>query len=143
MSKPSPSRPVAPPTTPEPATVAADWTVKDSRDLYRLDAWGNGFFGVNDAGEVTVKLRNEEEQAEVSLMQILRSLRKKSKNFHLPALFRFPDLLYARIAELHAAFKEAMTSQGYLGKYCGVYPIKVNQQQQVVAEITEYGRKHH
>jgi arginine decarboxylase len=142
MSKSTSPRPVAvvPPT---PVAEVPAWSVEKSRELYRIDAWGNGFFGVNDKGEVTVKLRNEEEQAEVSLTQILRSLRRKSKNFHLPALFRFPDLLYARIAELHAAFKEAMTSQGYLGKYCGVYPIKVNQQQQVVAEITEYGRKHH
>ncbi len=141
MSKSTSPRPVAVPPTPV-AEVPA-WSVEKSRELYRIDAWGHGFFGVNDKGEITVKLRNEEEQAEVSLTQILRSLRRKSKNFHLPALFRFPDLLYARIAELHAAFKEAMTSQGYLGKYCGVYPIKVNQQQQVVAEITEYGRKHH
>lgn len=150
MTKPAPVRSVkteaatdsAAPLVP-PVLEETPWDVQASRELYRLDAWGNGFFGVNEAGEVTVKLRNDEENAEVSLMSILRSLRRKSKNFHLPALFRFPDLLYARISELHAAFKEAMTSQGYLGKYCGVYPIKVNQQQQVVAEITEYGRKHH
>lgn len=145
MSKPAPPSPpkAAPPVAPPVAEDTEKWGVDQSRELYRFDAWGNGFFGVNAEGEVTVRLSNETEQAEVSLMQILRSLRKKSKNFHLPALFRFPDLLYARIAELHAAFKHAMKSQGYLGKYCGVYPIKVNQQQQVVAEITEYGRKHH
>ncbi len=143
MSKPTSPRPVVAATPPPPVADGPAWSVEKSRELYRIDAWGHGFFGVDAQGEVTVKLRNEEESAEVSLMQILRSLRKKNKHFHLPALFRFPDLLYARIAELHAAFREAMKSQGYLGKYCGVYPIKVNQQQQVVAEITEYGRKHH
>ncbi|MBP7948415.1 MAG: biosynthetic arginine decarboxylase [Verrucomicrobiales bacterium] len=132
-------------TVPPAAAVAPtpDWSVEQSRELYRLDAWGNGFFGVNADGEITVRLRNGGHEDEVSLMQILRSLRTKSRNFHLPALFRFPDLLFARIAELNEAFKSAIKSQGYQGRYHGVYPVKVNQQQQVIKEITEYGRQYH
>ncbi len=147
MNKPSVSRRAAasatPPSVEEATPVKPDWSVEDSRRLYRLDEWGNGFFGVNADGEVTVRLKDESGFAEVSLMQIIRSLRKKSKHFHLPALFRFPDLLYARISELNEAFKQAIQAQGYTGRYYGVYPVKVNQQQQVVQEVTEYGRRYH
>src|SRR5690606_15529759 len=80
---------------------------------------------------------------EVSLMQIIRGLLRKNRDFHLPALFRFPDLLYARIRELNETFREEIRNQGYKGQYRGVYPIKVNQQQQVVKEVTEYGRQYH
>ena len=35
------------------------------------------------------------------------------------------------------------TKSGYKGCYKGVYPIKVNQQQQVVDEVTRFGAKYH
>ena len=117
--------------------------MEDSLDLYGLHTWGNGYFSVNKSGEATVRLQNNSDFAEVSLPEIIRGMLKKNKDFHLPALFRFPDLLYARIRELNETFREEMRNQGYLGRYRGVYPIKVNQQQQVVKEVTEYGRQYH
>lgn len=121
----------------------SEWSVEDSMELYGITAWGNGYFSGNKEGEVTVRLRNNVDFAEVSLPEIIRGLVKKNKDFHLPALFRFPDLLYARIKDLNETFREEMRNQGYKGRYRGVYPIKVNQQQQVVKEVTEYGRQYH
>ena len=138
----TPRPPAALPVTaalPEPEV----WGVEDSLELYGLPRWGNGYFSGNKAGEVTVRLQNNTDFAEVSLPQIIRGLMKKNKDFHLPALFRFPDLLYARIKELNETFREEIRNQGYKGRYRGVYPIKVNQQQQVVKEVTEYGRQYH
>lgn len=144
------SAPVVPPAfTPlSPAPSSADaspepWTVEDALDLYGLHTWGNGFFSINKNGEATVRLQNNGDFAEISLPQIIRGMLKKKKDFHLPALFRFPDLLYARIKELNETFREEIRNQGYKGRYRGVYPIKVNQQQQVVKEVTEYGRQYH
>lgn len=131
---------VAPPFT---ASSEPSWSVEDARELYGFEGWGHGFFGVNKEGETTVRLQSEGDFAEVSLMKIIRGLLKKNKNFHLPALFRFPDLLYARIKELNETFREEIRNQGYKGRYRGVYPVKVNQQQQVVKEVCEYGRKYH
>ena len=36
-----------------------------------------------------------------------------------------------------------MKKLGYKGRYNGVYPIKVNQQQQVVEEVTRFGQRYH
>ena len=58
-------------------------------------------------------------------------------------LLRFRDLLHSRIEELNESFAKAIGELGYKGKYRGVYPIKVNQQQQVIEEIAAFGRKYH
>ena len=41
---------------------------------------------------------------------------------------------------MHQAFQNSIAEQGYKGTYCCVYPIKVNQQRQVVEEVFKYGR---
>ena len=41
---------------------------------------------------------------------------------------------------MHQAFQNAIAEHNYNGNYCCVYPIKVNQQRQVVEEVFEYGR---
>ena len=33
-----------------------NWTAADSAELYCIDAWSNGFFGVSRNGDVTVNL---------------------------------------------------------------------------------------
>ncbi len=135
---------VAPAPVASTAAAAAEaWTSADARELYGFDAWGHGFFSVNKEGDATVRLQNNGDFAEISLPRIIRGMLRTSKSFHLPALFRFPDLLYARIKELNETFREEIRNQGYKGRYRGVYPIKVNQQQQVVKEVTEYGRQYH
>jgi arginine decarboxylase len=44
---------------------------------------------------------------------------------------------------LHESFGRAIKEFNYQGHYRGVYPIKVNQQQQVLEEITEFGALYH
>jgi len=41
--------------------------------------------------------------------------------------------------QIHKRFTTAREEAAYQGRYYGVYPIKVNQQRQVVEEIVEYG----
>jgi arginine decarboxylase len=57
-------------------------------------------------------------------------------------LLRFRDLLHSRITEINESFRKAIRNQGYRGEYRGVYPIKVNQQRQVIEEIAEYGKRY-
>src|SRR4030095_7297671 len=49
-------------------------------------------------------------------------------------------ILKHRLGEIHGAFQNAITEHKYQGGYCCVYPIKVNQQRQVVEEILEFGK---
>lgn len=117
------------------------WTLDDARDLYGLDRWGNDYFSLNDDGEVTVNLRDQVtgKEVPVSLPKIISGMTERG--FAMPLNLRFRDLLDRRIEHLNGAFNNAIKTAKYQGKYRGVYPIKVNQQQQVVEEISDFGRK--
>ena len=59
----------------------------------------------------------------------------------LPVLVRFSDILHDRLRELNAAFARAMAADDYGGQFTAVYPIKVNQQRSVVAEILKHEKE--
>ena len=62
------------------------------------------------------------------------------RGIDLPILIRFADILKHRLGEIHSAFETAIAEHKYQGGYCCVYPIKVNQQRQVVEEVLEFGK---
>lgn len=117
------------------------WTIEDSAELYGIREWGHGYFDVSNKGEVVVNLKDGKKTKPVSLAQIVKGLRERGTQ--LPVLIRFGDLLRWRIDELNEGFASAIREGKYQGVYRGVYPIKVNQQQEVIEEITRYGRKYH
>ncbi len=73
-------------------------------------------------------------------MELVERLRLRG--LELPVLIRFNDILKNRLVEIHGAFEQAIQDHDYQGRYCCVYPIKVNQQRQVVEQILEHGRKY-
>ena len=117
------------------------WTSEQSSELYGVESWGHGFFSVNRKGHLTVRLEDGEVAKEVSLFEVIAGLHDRGT--HLPVLLRFRDLLHSRIAEINESFRAAIKDSGYRGEYRGVYPIKVNQQRQVIEEIAEFGKKYH
>lgn len=136
--------PVIPPssdTSPKLSKSSKGWSPEKSADLYGIEAWGHKFFHINKAGHVTVKLEDGDKSAKVSLHNIVDGLRDRGTG--LPVLLRFRDLLHSRITEINEAFREAIKVTKYQGNYRGVYPIKVNQQRQVIEEIAEFGKKYH
>jgi arginine decarboxylase len=117
------------------------WSIEDSAKIYGIREWGHTFFDISAKGEVVVRLKDGKKTKPVSLPQIVRGLRDRGTQ--LPLLIRFGDLLRWRIDELNEGFVNAIAEAKYQGVYRGVYPIKVNQQQEVIEEITRYGRKYH
>lgn len=117
------------------------WSPALSAELYGLPDWGHGYFHVSKQGEITVRLNDDDETADISLKGIVDGL--SDRGTQLPVLLRFRDLLHSRIAELNNSFNRAIKEQSYQGSYRGVYPIKVNQQRQVIEEITDFGKKYH
>lgn len=124
-----------------PSSKAQPWTADDSAQLYGIREWGHGYFDISAKGEVVVNLKDGKKTKPVSIAQIIRGL--KDRGTQLPVLIRFGDLLRWRIDELNEGFATAIREAKYQGVYRGVYPIKVNQQQEVIEEITRYGRKYH
>ncbi|MBR5186678.1 MAG: biosynthetic arginine decarboxylase, partial [Akkermansia sp.] len=119
-----------------------NWSTADSAELYGVENWSNGYFGVSRNGEVTVNLIDTDGEARpVSLHTIMKGLDERGTD--APVLLRFRDLLRARIDELNQSFIKAIREVDYQGVYRGVYPIKVNQQREIVEEIVSYGSRYH
>lgn len=119
-----------------------NWTAADSADLYGVEDWSNGYFGVSRNGEVTVKLKDTDGSTRsVSLHDMMKGLAERGTD--APVLLRFRDLLRARIDELNISFAKAIKEYGYKGEYRGVYPIKVNQQREIVEEVVSHGQQYH
>ncbi|MDX1965030.1 MAG: biosynthetic arginine decarboxylase [Pirellulales bacterium] len=113
------------------------WTVADAKELYDIARWGNGYFSINELGHVTV-LPNKDPARAIDLKQLVDHL--QLRGIDLPILIRFAEILKHRLGEIHGAFQSAMQEHKYQGSYCCVYPIKVNQQRQVVEEVLQFGR---
>ncbi len=113
------------------------WKIQDSIDVYEVNHWGKGYFGINNDGNVTVHPNKIPEQA-IDLKKLVDQLRER--DIQLPLLLRFTDILRHRVGELHDAFQTAIREYEYKGAYHCVYPIKVNQQRHVVEEILDFGK---
>ena len=116
------------------------WTVTDASELYDVASWGKGYFSIGENGNVFVHPTKEPER-KIDLKQLVDSL--EWRGISLPILIRFGEILKHRLGEMHQAFDTSIREHGYQGSYCCVYPIKVNQQRQVVEEIFQYGRPYH
>ena len=108
------------------------WSIEQSKQLFAIQQWGNGYFSVNNQGHVSVKPQADC-ATEIDLLEIAQALRNKGLNF--PVLVRFTDILCDRIRQLQQAFELACQTHDYSGHYTPVYPIKVNQQGNVVERI--------
>lgn len=117
------------------------WTIDKSRELYGIRSWSSGFFGISDDGEVLVKSSPGKDAGSVSLMKIVSEL--KNRGLEVPVLLRFSNILRDQISRINNSFHKAIGDAGYQGAYRGVYPIKVNQQQQVLEDVTRFGEPFH
>jgi arginine decarboxylase len=118
-------------------TTSTAWSVHDASELYEVARWGNGYFSVNAAGHVQVHPTKDVQKA-IDLKELVDRL--QLRGIGLPVLVRFTDIVKQRLADIHAAFQAAIGQHQYQGGYCCVYPIKVNQQRQVVEEVLNFGR---
>lgn len=114
----------------------SSWSTKDSAQLYGIERWANDYFGYSEDGKVTAKTLN----TQVPILDIVEGM--KERELQMPVLLRIENILDAQIFRLNEAFKNAITALDYEGSYQGVYPIKVNQQAQVVEEIAGFGARY-
>jgi len=114
------------------------WTIEDTKQLYNIAHWGEGYFDINDQGHLTARPAGPGGFG-VDMYQLISEV--NASDLSLPVLVRFTDILHHRIDRLNRAFASAKTTHNYQGEFTAVYPIKVNQQFSVVNEII--GNKNH
>lgn len=120
------------------AITQPDWSCADSQALYAMEKWADGFYSVNERGHVSV-CPIEGQALHIDVMDVIRAAR--SEGASLPMLIRFQDVISSRVRRLNQKFQMAIQDSGYEGTYRSIYPIKVNQLQEVVAEILEAGKE--
>jgi arginine decarboxylase len=113
------------------------WTVAESAELYGVRGWGADYFDLAEDGTVRVTVPVNGKRVGVSLMSIIAAMQQRGVK--MPALVRIENILDAQIAVLNDTFAGAMQGLGYRGSYHGVFPIKVNQQCEVIGEIARFG----
>jgi len=115
----------------------APWTAQDASGLYNIPQWGEGYFSVGADGHLRVRPYRDRSPVEIDLYELARRLPREG--LELPVLVRFTDILHDRVDALTGAFAEVIAEYGYGGAYTAVYPIKVNQQREVVEAIVRHG----
>ncbi len=113
-----------------------EWSTGHAKELYGIRRWGAGYFGINEKGNVCVTTRGKEGK-KLDLFGFVNELRER--DIQLPVLIRFTDILQSRIHDLHKCFSDVIEEYEYKGRYCGVFPIKVNQHRQVVEDVLSAG----
>src|SRR5215208_8008492 len=120
-----------------PLGTHEQWSTTDATELYEVERWGKGYFSIGDSGRVLVHPTKDTAQT-IDLKQLADDL--QARGIDLPVLVRFSDILRHRLGDIHDAFQAAIAQHSYTGRYTCVYPVKVNQQRQVVEEVLTFGR---
>ena len=108
------------------------WTIQDASSLYGIERWGDGYFSISPDGTVVVSPDRRDESS-IDLKEIVDSLR--DRGLDLPVLLRFNGILRDRLQQLDQCFAKAIKEHDYNNRYRCVFPIKVNQQREVVQQI--------
>ena len=112
------------------------WSLARARHTYSVPFWSEGYFDINENGEMCV-LPQGPEGPSLPLPGLVDECR--AAGLKLPLLLRFSDILGDRLNKLQMAFAKAMQDLNYPGGYTAVYPIKVNQHLGVAGELAAQG----
>lgn len=108
------------------------------QDVYAIDRWGMDLVSVLDNGDLGLRNPLKPDAPLISLPSIIHDLQERG--VHTPLLLRVSSFLEQGIRSINESFAQAIARVGYRGCYRGVFPIKVNQQAQVIDRIVAFGR---
>lgn len=114
----------------------SSWDCSRNNEIYWIQEWGGDYFDINEQGRVRV--RPEKKGPAVDLYELVKTL--VQRGIEPPILFRFDGIIRDRIRRLCSAFQDAIEEFSYQNEYRPAYPIKVNQQKQIVDVIRNAGR---
>ena len=110
-----------------------------NEDIYGIKKWGNDILEILENGNIGLKNPFQPDNPPTDLIKIIKSLNERG--ISCPVLLRVTDYLAFRIKQINNSFLEAIKEIGYKGDYKGVFPVKVNQQAQVIDRIVEFGKE--
>lgn len=114
-----------------------EWTHRDADEIYQISRWGEGYFSVNEKGDMCINPTRTSGGPVINMMEVIEEM--KNKNIGFPSVIRFHDILRSQVVNLNKTFRSVIEEAKFTGNYFGVYPIKVNQMREVVEEIVDAG----
>lgn len=120
-----------------PVNTKSTWTIEDSDETYSISRWGDGYFGVNEKGNLCVLPNKTMNGPCIDIADVMEEM--KAKGIQFPAVIRFHDILRSQVTLLNKTFLKTIEEAKFKGTYFGVYPIKVNQMREVVDEVMDAG----
>ncbi len=114
-----------------------EWTHRDADEIYQVSRWGEGYFTVNEKGDLCISPTRTSGGPVINMMEVIEEM--KNKNIGFPSVIRFHDILRSQVVNLNKTFRSVIEEAKFTGNYFGVYPIKVNQMREVVEEIVDAG----
>lgn len=115
--------------------VLNSWSIKDSSELYNIENWGSDLFAINEKGNISILPTHK--GGGLDLKALVDDLIRRG--ISTPLILRFSDILKRKVEEINNCFISAIKEYGYRGDYRAVFPIKTNQQKQVVESVVKYG----
>ncbi len=113
------------------------WNIDKAKKTYGINRWGNDHFDINNDGNVTVKDKINKGNNALPLMDVIEGI--QDRGLQMPVLLRVENILDESIRTLNETFRKVIKSSDYQNDFRGVYPIKVNQQAQIVEEVALFG----
>lgn len=120
-----------------PVALATVWSAEEAQDLYGINRWGRDYFSVNRKGHLVIR-PSSTSQNFVDIHDVVTHL--SSQGLNTPILLRFPQLIQDRIKMMYDSFGKARKEYGFKGHLRAVFPLKVNQEKEVIESILQYGR---
>lgn len=111
--------------------------IQEAREIFGIDDWGNGYFGINDEGNVVCHPSGEEHLS-VDLPKAIEECRRLGLS--TPLILRFPQIIEQQLHRMHTSFREAIRENNYSGRHMGVFPYKVNQRREFIESVVSAGR---
>lgn len=119
-----------------PSQTDESWSREDAEAMYGIERWGDGYFSISPAGTVLVSPDPNKPES-LDLKELVDRL--IDRGLELPILIRFNGILRDRLRRLADCFRKAIDDHDYTSQYRCVFPIKVNQQREVVQQIVSEG----
>ena len=109
-----------------------------TNDIYGIEKWGKGFFKILENGNLGLLNPLKKQSKPIDLTKIVKKLNQKLSP---PYIIRVADYLEFMIKEINENFNKSIKTIGYKNKFKSIYPIKVNQQSQVIKNVVKYSKK--
>jgi arginine decarboxylase len=114
--------------------------VQLASEMYGIDDWGAGYFGISKTGKVEVFPFSKQNPISLELDKVIQLA--ADKQVKTPFILRFPQILDTQLTRVQHAFRAAIQEFHYDGELRAVFPFKVNQRKEFIDLLVQSGKKH-